>query len=65
MTGWAPRRGVTKCPGSGQHPGRVFRLAERVLLGDGMTVHRGKALCAACGRQVGLNLSGLVRAYFV
>jgi hypothetical protein len=63
MAGSRPRQGLKKCPGSGEHPGRVLRVAERVLLADTMTVHRGGALCAVCGRHVGLNLSGVVTAH--
>jgi hypothetical protein len=40
-------------------------VAERVLMGDGMTVHQGRAVCTVCGGQVGLNLSGMVTAHFV
>jgi hypothetical protein len=53
----------TTCPGSGNAPERVLRRAERVLIADRLSVHRGKAVCPVCGRQVGLNMSGLLTAH--
>lgn len=52
-----------RCPGSAQRPKRVLRAAERVLIGDHMTVHRGRAICTVCGREVPLNMTGVVSAH--
>ncbi len=52
-----------RCPGSGQRPTLILRAAERVLIGDHVTVHRGRAMCPVCGREVGLNATGLLTAH--
>ena len=37
--------------------------AQRVLLGDRFTVHQGRAICAVCGAEAGLNVTGVVAAH--
>jgi hypothetical protein len=48
-----------RCPGSGKPPLRVLSLAQRVLLGSRFTVHQGRAVCAMCCAEVGLNITGV------
>ena len=47
-----------RCPGSGKPPIRVLRAAQRVLLGNRVSVHPGRAICVVCSAEVGLNVTG-------
>jgi hypothetical protein len=59
-----PRRlAENRCLGSGKPPMRVLALPQRVLLGDRFTVHQGRAICAVCGAEVGLNVTGVSAAH--
>ncbi len=51
---------VGQVPRIGLRSRTVLRPAERVLIAKRLSVHRGKAVGAVCGHQVGLNIRGLL-----